>query len=109
VKAAHLEKIEARRKRVKSILAPDTVNAVKNLAWLLGKLSATSGVVSRGKAEDVRKLLDDDVPELIQEIRDLNQRLREVTRMSWYLTLEAEAASTAGAPPGMERATREVA
>jgi hypothetical protein len=109
VKAAHLEKIEARRKRVKSILVPETASAVKNLAWVLGKLSATSGVISRGKAEDVRRLLDVDIPELIQEVRDLNHRLRDVTRMSWYLTLEAEAASSAAVPPGMERATREVA
>lgn len=106
MKAAHLKKIEERRRRVTgTLLPPGQDDRLSQLNRLISNLTTgrLRGTVGAGRAQDIQRLLETDIPELIEEVTLLKQELRRLARDSWYLNLEAQAAEVAAAPPGMER------
>jgi hypothetical protein len=106
MKAAHLKKVEERRKRVtETLLPPDRVDRVTILNRLISNLTTgrLRGTVGAGRAQDLQRLLETDIPELVLEITLLKAELRRLARDSWYLNLEAEAAQAAELPEEMSR------
>ena len=103
MKAAHIKKIQARLDRVTAGLLPDGPNKIKNLAYFLTKAGPSRGITSAVKAADIQRLLEVEVPELIQEVHSMKAELMKLRRDSWYLSLENEAAAAAEVPPDMQK------
>jgi hypothetical protein len=84
VKSAHLEKIEARRRRVLQLLLPDEVprgetgdpeDRLRELVKRLGGRDVLGpGFPLRTAVENVRDLLETDIPELMDAVRAANAR-----------------------------------